>query len=123
MEVKESPINEIIVHQVYKLDLKNLIVKRVRPDGRPVYLNWCDGILYFYGVLDDAELFDSEFMKGKFHFTEVFYTTMEEYKPIIEINTDQFGGLKVSVIDQSDLQMHKELAKWLKGRKDQGKGK
>ena len=74
-------------------------------------------------MLNDAELFDAEFMKGRFHFTEVFYTDMQEYKPIIDINTEQFGGLKVSVIDQSDLQLHKELAKWLKSKKGSSKGK
>ncbi len=117
MKITESPIEEIVVHEVYKLSMQSLLIKRIRPDGRAPLLYWCNGIIYFFGVFSDPEIFDQEFMKGKFHFTEVYYSEMEKYNPIVELNTDQFGGVKISVIDQGDIPLHKELTSWLKSKK------
>jgi hypothetical protein len=116
VEITESPIKEIIVHEVYKVGLESLVIKILHPDGVPTYLHWCDGILYHVSTLGGSKG-ETEYLKGKFHFIEMFYTEMPQYRSIVEVSTEQFGGLKVSVVNESDIPLHKELIKWLKGRK------
>ena len=122
MIITESPIKDIVVHEVYRVGLESLIIKILHPDGAPVYLHWCDGILNHVSTLGGSKA-ETEYPKGKFHFMEMFYTEMPQYKPIVEINTEQFGGLKVSVVNESDIPLHRELIKWLKGGKKSSKKK
>ncbi|MCL5115053.1 MAG: hypothetical protein M1528_00760 [Candidatus Marsarchaeota archaeon] len=120
MKITEDPIQEIIVHELYKMDLKDLVLQRIRPDGRPIMLYWCDGIAYsLFGLGEKA--WDAEMLKGKMHFTKIYYADMPEYKALIEINTEQFGGLKIPVIDTSSIELDRELVKFLKSRKKSGK--
>ena len=88
---------------------------RVRPDGRPVMLYWCDGIAYAVYSMGE-KTWDDELIKGKYHLSTVYFAEMPEFKPILEISTEQFGGLKVPIIDMSMVDIDKTLIKFLKGK-------
>ncbi len=113
MEVKEEKIKEIIVHVSNKMDLKDLVLTKIRPDGRPIMLYWCDGIAYTAYVIDDKTR-DEEMLKGKYHFSFVYFAEMPVFKPMIEITTEQFGGLKIPIIDTSKMSIDKALISFLK---------
>ena len=115
MEVREEKIKEIIVHNSQKLSIKELVLIRIRPDGRPMMLFWCDGIVYYVYTIGD-KIGDEELIKGRFHFSAVYYADMPEFKPILEISTEQFGGLKVPIVDTSGLEVDKALIKFLKSK-------
>ncbi len=120
MKITEEPIKELIVHEAYKMDLKELVLQRIRPDGRPILLSWCDGIVYSVFTLGEKN-WDEELLKGRYHIARVYYAEMKEYKSIVEISTEQFGGLKIPVLDNSVIEMETELVKWLKARSKSAK--
>ena len=120
MKATEEPLKELVIHEAYKMDLKGIVLQKVRPDGRPVVLYWCNGIVYSVFTLGEKG-WDDELLKGRYHITRVYYAEMPEYKPMVEINTDQFGGLKIPVVDNSGIELDSEMVKWLKTRDKRGK--
>lgn len=44
----------------------------------------------------------------------VSYCPMKEYKEVLELDDDQFKGVKIRVVDLSDFEMFKDLSAWLK---------
>ncbi len=115
MKITEEPIKELIVHEACKMDLKGLVLQRIRPDGSPTLLSWCDGVVYTVFTLGERS-WDEELLKGRYHIIRVCYAEMQEYKPMIEISTDQFGGLKIPVVDNSAIDIDRELIRWLKAQ-------
>jgi hypothetical protein len=115
VDVKYSPIKELIIYEAYKMPINDIVLRRVRQNSVPP-LMWCDGILYFYVTNADSEVFDSEFTSGKFHWLEVYYAEMPIFKPVIEVDSAQFGGIKMNVIDNSMMPLHKSFAAWAKKR-------
>ena len=116
VEVKYYPIKELDIYEAYKMPVKDVVVRRVRQNSMPP-LMWCDGILYFFVTNADSETFDREFTSGKFHWLEVYYADMPEFKPVLDIESAQFGGIKINVIDNSMLPLHKAFAAWAKKQK------
>lgn len=116
IEVKHEPLKELIINEAYKMSIKDVVVRRVRQNSMPPLL-WCDGILYFYVTNADSEVFDDEYTSGRFRWLDVYYAEMPEFKPVIDIDSEQFGGIKINVIDNSMIPLHKAFAVWVKGQK------
>ncbi len=113
VEVRHEPIKELIINEAYKMSIKDVVLRRVRQSSMPPLL-WCDGILYFYSTNSDSETFDQEYMSGKFHWLDVYYAEMPTFKPVVEVESEQFGGIKINVIDNSMETLHKAFADWAK---------
>ncbi len=91
------------------------MLRAVRPNGvMPLF--WCDGILFFFYPLM-SNYSRKDYIKGIFHIEMVAYSTMPQYKSILELEEEQIKGVKVRVVDFSKFGMFKDLIRWLKARK------
>ena len=108
-----SPITDLIVHEVVKIDLEDLIRERVTPSGNmPLY--WCDGLLFSFSSMPMSEDTIKEYLQGRVHWAEVHYTEIGGYKPVVTLEDSQYqGSLNVRVIDTSRSELHKDFVKWL----------
>lgn len=112
VSVTYSPIRELVVHDVIKSDLKELIRSRMTPQGNmPLY--WCGGILFGFTSLPPTKDVIKEYLGGRIHWMEVQYTEMAEYAKEVEANDDQY--LKTSVVNTDTNAVHRGFIGWLKG--------
>ncbi len=117
VDVEHSPVKKIVVHEIYKYDDKEEMVKRVvgfSSNPRPIF--WCDGILFVF-YMDDSDDARTEYLKGTMHWDAFTYTEMPAYKESIELDEGMFKGVKVAVIDYSNFVIFKDFMKWIKARK------
>jgi len=114
-----SPANKIIIHDMYKFDSVNDLLRRlIRPDS-PLYLYWCDGIAFVY-IPTDTDEAKADFIKGIEHWDVLLYANYENYTPVVEYSDELFRGVKIKVFDYSKVQRFKELVSWLKHQEQQG---
>ncbi len=107
-----SPIKELVVHDVIKSDMKELIRSRVTPQGNmPLY--WCGGFVFGFTSLPPTKDVIKEYLEGRIHWMEVQYAEMSEYRKEVEANDEQY--LKTSVINTDTNAVHKSFAGWLRG--------
>ncbi|MCL5434067.1 MAG: hypothetical protein M1538_03810 [Candidatus Marsarchaeota archaeon] len=108
-----SPINEIVIHDYLYVNKEDLIRSRVTPAGNfPLY--WCNGILFAFGSLPWTDEIISDYLKGRVHWSELQFTKMEKYQPVLELNDEEYkGSFKVRVIDTSKSMLHQSIAKWI----------
>jgi hypothetical protein len=114
IKITYSPIEEIVLHEIVKVEKDDLIRERVTPAGNmPLY--WCDGTLFSFSSLPMTDDVVKEYLKGRIHWLELHFCKMEEYTPLISVNDDAYKGtITVRVIDTSSSVLHKELIKWVK---------
>lgn len=117
VKVTFSPINEVVVHEVVSVEFDDLMRGRITPAGNmPLY--WCDGVLFTFNSMPFNREVIKDYMDGKIHWMELHFTPMEKYSQILELNDESYKAtLKVRVIDTSKSALHKDVIKWLKGRK------
>lgn len=116
IEVRHQPLKEILIYDANKLDLKSLILNRIKQQSIPPLL-WCDGIAFFFEVAYDNATMDENLAKGTLVWSRVFYAEMDEYKPMLEMDTPQFGGVKITVLDMGQFEIYKGFAKWAKAKR------
>lgn len=117
IKITYSPINELVVHEVVKIDFEDLMRERITPAGNmPLY--WCSGTLFSFTSVPMSKDVMKDYLQGKIHWMEVHYTEMKSYQPVLELNDEQYKQtLKIRVIDTSKSNLHGEFIKWLQGRK------
>lgn len=115
VKISFSPIKEIIVHEYVSVEYDDLLRGRVTPSGSfPLF--WCGGFLYTFNSLPWTRDVIKEYLDGRAHWSEVHYTKMEKYKPVLDLNDDNYKAqIKIRVIDTSKSLLHLEFVKWLKG--------
>jgi hypothetical protein len=123
VKISFSPIKELVVHDIFKMDYEDLVRGNITSMGvMPLY--WCDGILYRFASLPMSRELSRQYLDGTVHWAEVHYSeNAGEYKPLMEIKDENYQGgyLKVRVIDMSSSQLHKDFIKWLKSNKDKNR--
>lgn len=114
VRISFSPINELVVHEVIKVDIDDLLRERITPSGTmPVY--WCDGFVFSFSSVPMNRRVLDDYLNGKIHWMEVHYADMKDYKEVLELNDEHYNGsMKVRVIDTSKSALHSDFAKWLK---------
>lgn len=114
VKISFTPINEVIVHEVVKMDYEDLLRERYTPAGM-MPLWWCNGLLFSFSSMPMGRDVIKDYLNGKVHWMEVHYTKMDKYSPIIELNDEQYKTtLKIRVIDTSFSVLHNDFTKWLK---------
>jgi hypothetical protein len=113
-----TPIEELVIHEYVNMGADDLLRERVTPAGSmPLY--WCDGMLFSFSSLPWTRDIVKDYMTGKIHWAEVHYTRMEKYRPVLDLNDENYKAqIKVRVIDTSSSGLHKEFTKWLKARRN-----
>lgn len=117
-KISFTPIEELVLHEYVGVELDDLLRERVTPAGSmPLY--WCNGILFSFSSLPWTKDVVKDYMTGRIHWAEAHYTKMEKYKPVIELNDDNYKAqIKVRVIDTSRSELHQEFVRWLKARRN-----
>ncbi|HUC38656.1 MAG TPA: hypothetical protein VL944_00820 [Candidatus Acidoferrum sp.] len=114
VEIVYDPIGTLVVHDVSKIPFEDLMRERVTP-GATMPLYWCSGILFSFASPPMTDEVTKEYFEGKIHWMEVHYSEMKDYKPVLELNDEHYGGaVKVRAIDTSGSQLHKDFTAWLK---------
>lgn len=109
-----EPLHTLVVHDVSKIPMDDLLRERVTPSATmPLY--WCNGVLFSFASPPMADSLLKDYIDGKVHWMEVHYTEMKDYKPVLELNDEHYGGTaKIRVIDTGSSQLHKDFIAWLK---------
>ncbi len=114
VKIAYSPIQQIIVHEIVKMDMDDLLRERVTPAGNmPLY--WCDGILFSFSSLPMSRKVLDDYLAGTIHWMEVHYTEMKDYKQVMDLNDEHYNStLKIRVIDTGKSSLHADFVKWVK---------
>ncbi len=109
-----EPLHTLVVHDVSKISMDDLLRERVMPNGTmPLY--WCNGILFSFASPPMMDNLLKDYIEGKIHWMEVHYTEMKDYKAVLELSDEHYGGTaKIRVIDTGIYQLHKDFISWLK---------
>ncbi len=112
MEIIHQPVKKVILHQIYKYSVEELVKTRAGHDGiRQLY--WCSGILYVPYLSSSEKAKDAE-LEGIINFQFLDYAEMKNYKEIIEFEDSYFKAIKTRVIDRSNIPFYEELITWIK---------
>ncbi len=111
VKVLHEPISELVVHDVVKSNIDDIIRRTVTPAGAmPLY--WCEGMLLSFVSLPPTRDVIKDYMAGRLHWAEVRYAVMETYKETLELHEEQF--IKTRVIDTSDNSVHRGFVGWVR---------
>ena len=118
VKVTYSPVKELVVHEAVRVNHDDLLMERITPAGNmPLY--WCNGILFSFSSVPMTKDIVKDYLEGIIHWMEIHYTEMPQYKPVLELNDENYKALmKIKVIDTSKSALHSDVTKWLKGKKD-----
>lgn len=114
--ISYSPIKEVIVHEFIAMDMDDLLRSRITPAGNyPLY--WCDGILFTFNSMPWTRDIVKDYLVGKVHWSEVQFTKLDKYSPVMTLNDDNYKAeMKIKIIDTTKSAVHRDFAKWLKGQ-------
>ncbi len=117
VKITYSPIKEVVIHEIVKVERDDLMRGRVMPAGTmPLY--WCNGILFTFNSMPMSRDLVKDYLEGKIHWMEIHYSEMKNYEPIVELNDEQYKAvMKIRVIDTSMSGLHSEVTKWLISKK------
>lgn len=115
VEVKYSPIKEIVVHEVIKHNLQDFIHMKVQPrqpNTVMIPFRWIDGIVFTFGsVIPTEKLVNERVEKGIVHWDYIEFAEMPEFNANL-VNPD--NGATCRVIDGSNNTAVVEVIQWLK---------
>ena len=111
IEVEFRPIKHVTIIDCTKLPLTELTdrVQAMTQLGQPSFLNWAEGVAFFYLPLplDTDELIE-KYLNGETVFHSVVYALMPHYSSTIRAKP-----YDVHVINQTSNKVLREVANWL----------
>ena len=112
-KISYMPAKELVVLEMAAYSLQELAetCTLLMDVGRPVILNWADGIAFHHTPLPfgTKELVE-ERLKGRIYWASVIYAEMNEYSPRIKVGTRDIPVLA------TPNPLLREVALWLKER-------
>ena len=117
VKITYSPIKEVVVHEVVRVDMDDLLRGRITPAVTlPLY--WCDGVLFTFNSMPMTRDLVRDYLQGIIHWMEVHYCEMKKYEPVLELNDEQYKAtVKVRIIDTSNSSLHTEMVKFIKNKR------
>ena len=117
VKVVYQPVNTLVVHDVVKVELDDLLRERITPAGTmPLY--WCGGVLFSFASPPMVDQMVKEYMDGRVHWLEVHYTVMKDYCEVLDLDDKHYSGtMKVRVINTGNSSLHNEFVRWLRSSK------
>ncbi len=117
VKITYEPFKEVVIKEYTRFEkIEDLIYifAQLRAGGAPVSLNWANGVVFVYSPLPpDTEQIMEEFLRGKIYWTNVTFSTMPEYKPILETKEK----IQVPIINVSSNPIIRQVTEWLKQQK------
>ena len=116
MSVKYVGTSELIIHHAYKVSNEDLLRTCIGKSQSMPTLYWCNGTIFFFEQMMpimNAEV-EKDFLTGRDHWAEVYYSEMKSYKDMLELGDGEFRGAKVRIIDASGFAPHEDFAAWAK---------
>jgi hypothetical protein len=112
-EIEYNPIKKIIVNQIERLSLDELIIARLVPN-MPPRIFWHDGILFYLFYSGDVKYSEEQMQKGVIVCNKIFYSKLPNYEPIISINSEAFGSIKAYIEKVGWSSFYRDIVAWIK---------
>lgn len=113
IKISYLPIKEIIILEMARYELQELAETcvLVMEAGRPIILNWAEGVVFHHNPLpvNTKELME-ERLRGRIYWANVIYAPMPEYSPILRVRTREIPVLS------TPNPILREVARWLRER-------
>jgi hypothetical protein len=113
VRISYKPVEELVILEMVEYDLSKLaeVCALLLNSGRPMVLNWVDGIAFHHQPLpfNTKELL-KERMKGRVYWASVIYALMPEYRTSLKV-----GPRDIPVMINPN-PILKQVANWLKER-------
>lgn len=118
MAINYMEETEVVVHHAYEVSVEDVVRFCITKSHNSPTLYWSEGILFYYEQVPPIMNIniEADFVKGKDHWSEVYYSKLKDYKETMEIDEGEFKGAKIRVIDASKFSPHSEFSKWAKAR-------
>ncbi|MGQ9680160.1 MAG: hypothetical protein ACUVV4_05285 [Candidatus Bathyarchaeia archaeon] len=112
-KISYMPAKELIILEMAEYELNELMeaCRLMLESGRPVVLNWAEGVVYHHNPIPfNMKEFIEERKKGRIYWSSVIFALMPEYTPIMKI------GVREIPILATPNPILRQVAKWLKAR-------
>ncbi len=118
MEIEFKKVEKVVIHQIYKYSINELIKTRLGSDGaRPLF--WCDGLVFISYSFNNDKAKELE-MEGVINLQFFDYAIMENYTEILEFEDSYFKAVKARIINYDHISLYKEIVKWIKENENKG---
>ncbi len=111
VKISYKPAEELIILEMVEYELKEIAetCALLMDAGRPIILNWAEGIAFHHQPLpfNTKELL-KERMKGRIYWVSVIYADMPEYRPGLKV-----GARDIPVVATPNPVL-KQVAAWMK---------
>ena len=115
MKISYRPAEELVILEMVEYDLKEfaktctLLINA----GRPVILNWAEGVAFYHSPLpfNTKELL-RERMRGRIYWARVMYSRMPQFSTPLKV-----GAIEIPVVSTPNLLL-RQVAAWLSQRID-----
>ncbi|UCD44481.1 MAG: hypothetical protein JSV27_10205 [Candidatus Bathyarchaeota archaeon] len=117
VKISYKPAEELIILEKVAYDLTKLAETCVLliNAGRPVILNWAEGVAFHHMPLpfNTKELL-RERMKGRIYWASVFYASMPAYRSTLKV-----GAIEIPVVETPNPLLRK-AARWMRDKLEVG---
>ena len=117
VKISYMPAEELVILEMVEYGLRELAetCALLIEVGRPVILNWAEGVAFHHQPLpfNTKELM-KERMKGRIYWASVIYAAMPEYRPVLKVGTRD-----IPVVATPNPVL-KQVARWMRARLERG---
>ncbi|KYH37485.1 MAG: hypothetical protein AYL28_005280 [Candidatus Bathyarchaeota archaeon B23] len=117
MKITYMPAKELIILEMVEYTLQELaeVCALLIEAGRPVVLNWADGVAFHHVPLpfNTKELL-RERMRGRIYWASLLYAEMPEYRSVLKV-----GAREVPVLATPN-PLLRRVARWIRERMEEG---
>ncbi|KON30308.1 hypothetical protein AC482_04255 [miscellaneous Crenarchaeota group-15 archaeon DG-45] len=110
VKIRHMPASELVILEMVEYNLRELAetCTLLMEAGRPVVLNWAEGVVFYHQPLpfNTKELM-RERMKGRIYWASVIYSAMPEHQAILRV-----GAREIPVVATPNPVL-KHVARWL----------
>jgi hypothetical protein len=113
VRISYKPVEELVILEMVEYDIQKLaeVCALLIDTGRPVILNWIDGVAFHHQPLPfNSKDLLKERMRGRIYWASVIYSAMPEYRPTLKV-----GPRDIPLLINPNPILH-QVALWLKRR-------